>query len=127
VPLLPEPAQIINSETLGMMKDNAMLINTSRGVLINTANTIQALRNKKLGFPGMDVYEQEEGIFFHNLQEVFIDDDTPARLLSFPNLLVTAHQAFFTREALDEITTTTLQNIQDFSEGRTTQYRIQIS
>lgn len=124
VPLLPETAHIINRETLGMMKDNAMLINTSRGGLINTEDAIDALRSKKLGYLGIDVYEQEEGVFFNNLQELIIDDDTLALLLSFPNVLVTAHQAFFTREALDEITRTTLQNIRDFAEGRSTGNRV---
>ena len=96
-----------------------MLINTSRGGLINTDDAIHALRNKKLGYLGIDVYEQEEGLFFHNLQEEIIDDNTLAQLMSFPNVLITAHQAFFTREALDEITRTTLQNIKDFEEGKT--------
>jgi D-lactate dehydrogenase len=124
VPLLPETAHIINRETLNMMKDNAMLINTSRGGLINAEHAIQALRTKKLGYLGIDVYEQEEGVFFQNLQEQIIDDDTLGLLMSFPNVLVTAHQAFFTREALDEITRTTLQNIRDFAEGRSTGNRV---
>jgi D-lactate dehydrogenase len=118
VPLLPETSQIINSGTLKMMKDNAMLINTSRGGLINTEHAIEALRSKKLGYLGIDVYEQEEGVFFQNLQEQIIDDNTLALLMAFPNVLVTAHQAFFTREALDEITRTTVENIRDFAEGR---------
>lgn len=117
VPLIPETAHIINRETLALMKDNAMLINTSRGGLINTEHALEALRNKRLGYLGIDVYEQEEGLFFHNLQEEIIDDDTLALIMSFPNVLVTAHQAFFTREALDEITRTTLQNIKDFDAG----------
>ncbi|MBT8210122.1 MAG: 2-hydroxyacid dehydrogenase [Eudoraea sp.] len=117
LPLMPETAHIINRETLKLMKGNAMLINTSRGGLINTEDTIEALRSKKLGYLGIDVYEQEEGVFFHNLQETIIDDDTLALLTSFPNVLVTAHQAFFTKEALDEISRTTLQNIEDFSAG----------
>ena len=118
VPLTPETAHIINRETLKMMKDNAMLINTSRGGLINTEHAIEALRSKKLGYLGIDVYEQEEGVFFHNRQEEIIDDDTLGLLTSFPNVLITAHQAFFTKEALDEITKTTLQNIKDFEEGK---------
>ena len=124
VPLMPETAHIINRETLKMMKDNAMLINTSRGGLINTEHAIEALRSKKLGYLGIDVYEQEEGVFFHNRQEEIIDDDTLGLLTSFPNVLITAHQAFFTREALDEITKTTLQNIQDFAEGTPSDNRI---
>jgi D-lactate dehydrogenase len=117
VPLMPETADIINRNTLEMMKDNAMLINTSRGGLINTEHAIAALRSKKLGYLGIDVYEQEEGVFFQNLQEQIIDDETLAILMSFPNVLVTSHQAFFTKEALDEITRITLQNISDFSKG----------
>ena len=124
VPLLPETAQIINSGTLKMMKDNAMLINTSRGGLINTEHAIEALRSKKLGYLGIDVYEQEEGVFFQNLQEQIIDDNTLTLLMAFPNVLVTAHQAFFTREALDEITRTTLLNIEDFANGRDNENRI---
>ena len=126
VPLLPETTHIINRETLSMMKDNAMLINTSRGGLINTDHAIAALRNKKLGYLGIDVYEQEEGVFFQNLQEQIIDDDTLGLLMSFPNVLVTAHQAFFTREALDEITQTTIENIQDFSNGKTNDNQVRV-
>lgn len=118
VPLLPETAHIINRETLNMMKDHAMLINTSRGGLINTEHAIDALRNKKLGYLGIDVYEQEEGLFFHNLQEQIIDDETLAVLMSFPNVLVTSHQAFLTNEALAEITKVTLENIRDFRDDR---------
>ncbi len=117
LPLMPETAHIINRATLAMMKDNAMLINTSRGGLINTEHAIEALKKKKLGYLGIDVYEQEEGVFFHNRQEEIIDDETLAILMSFPNVLVTAHQAFLTREALDEITRITLKNIRDFARG----------
>lgn len=119
IPLMPETAHIINRETLHLMKDNAMLINTSRGGLINTEHAIDALKKKKLGSLGIDVYEQEEGVFFHNLQEQIIDDETLAILMSFPNVLITAHQAFLTREALDEITRITLKNISDFQRGLT--------
>ena len=94
-----------------------MLINTSRGGLINTEHAIEALRKKELGYLGIDVYEQEEGLFFHNLQEQIIDDNTLALLMSFPNVLVTAHQAFFTNEALEEITKVTLGNIRDFASN----------
>jgi len=117
LPLTPETAHIINRATLAMMKDNAMLINTSRGGLINTEHAIEALKKKKLGYLGIDVYEQEEGVFFHNLQEQIVDDETLAILMSFPNVLITAHQAFLTREALDEITRITLKNIRAFQQG----------
>lgn len=126
VPLMPETADIINRTTLNMMKDNAMLINTSRGGLINTEHAIDALRSKKLGYLGIDVYEQEEGVFFQNLQEQIIDDQTLAMLMSFPNVLVTSHQAFFTREALDEITRITLKNVKDFAEGKTNENIVQV-
>lgn len=118
VPLLPDTFHIINRETLNIMKDHAMLINTSRGGLINTEHAIEALRKKKLGYLGIDVYEQEEGLFFHNLQEQIIDDETLALLMSFPNVLVTSHQAYLTNEALAEITKVTLQNIRDFRDGK---------
>jgi D-lactate dehydrogenase len=114
IPLLPETHHIINLKNLALMKPGAMLINTSRGGLIDTQAAIEALRSKKLGYLGIDVYEQEEGVFFHNLQEQIIDDETLAILMSFPNVLITAHQAFLTREALDEITRVTLKNISDF-------------
>lgn len=117
IPLLPETHHIINRVTLALMKPNAMLINTSRGGLIDTEAAIEALRTKKLGYLGIDVYEQEEGVFFHNLQEQIIDDETLALLMSFPNVLITAHQAFLTREALDEITRVTLKNISDFQHN----------
>ncbi|PWJ39348.1 2-hydroxyacid dehydrogenase [Sediminitomix flava] len=117
-PLLPETAHMINKYTLNLMKDGAMLINTSRGGLIDTMDAIDALKSGKLGSLGIDVYEQEEGLFFHNLSEKVITDDKISRLLSFPNVLITSHQAFFTREALDEISKVTLQNILDFQKGK---------
>jgi D-lactate dehydrogenase len=100
-----------------MMKNGVMLINTSRGASIDTKAAINALREGKLGYLGIDVYEQEEKLFFHNLSEEVIQDDVIMRLMGFPNVLITSHQGFFTDEALTEIAQTTLQNIGDFEAG----------
>ena len=99
------------------MKTGAMLINTSRGALIDTQAVIDALKNKKLAYLGLDVYEQEENIFFNDLSEEILVDDTLARLTSFPNVLITSHQGFFTEEALTQIAKTTLHNITSFEQG----------
>ena len=99
------------------MKDGVMLINTSRGGLVNTKHAIKALKHHKLGYLGLDVYEQEEDLFFQDHSEAVIPDDLIARLLSFPNVLVTAHQGFFTREALTQIAEVTLANISAFAAG----------
>jgi D-lactate dehydrogenase len=100
------------------MKPGVMLINTSRGALIDTRDAIYALKSGHLGYLGIDVYEQEEKLFFHNLSEQIIEDDNIMRLMSFPNVLITSHQGFFTDEALTEIAKTTLQNVQDFETGK---------
>jgi D-lactate dehydrogenase len=94
-----------------------MLINTSRGALIKTADAIAALKNGQLGYLGIDVYEQEENLFFNDLSESMIQDDLIQRLLSFHNVLITPHQGFFTKEALDQIAITTMKNFADFEEG----------
>lgn len=117
-PLTPETAQIINRKTLQMMKKGSMLINTSRGKLINTQDVIESLANRHLGYLGIDVYAEEEKIFFRDLSERIIDDEMISRLLTFPNVLITAHQGFLTHEALEEIARTTLQNVSDYAEGR---------
>lgn len=117
-PLTEQTHHIINTDTLALMKQGVMLINTSRGALIDTAAAIQALKTGRLRYLGIDVYEQEEKLFFHNLSEEIIEDDTIMRLMSFPNVLITAHQGFFTDEALTQIARTTLQNISDFEDGR---------
>ena len=96
-----------------------MLINTSRGAVIDTADAIEALKKEQLGYFGLDVYEQEEKLFFKDLSEKIIADDMIARLTSFPNVLITSHQGFFTKEALEQIATVTLQNIKDFENGLT--------
>ena len=100
------------------MKDGAMLINTSRGALIKTEDVIEALKKEKIGYLGIDVYEQEEHLFFKDLSESIIQDDLIQRLISFPNVLITPHQGFFTEEALTQIAITTIKNISDFQEGK---------
>jgi len=116
-PLIPATKHIIKKQSLDQMKDGVMIINTSRGALINTADVIAALSIKKVGYLGIDVYEQEENLFFMDLSESIIQDDDILRLNSFPNVLITSHQAYFTREAMDEITITTLKNIEAFRSG----------
>lgn len=100
------------------MKNGAMLINTGRGALINTKDAIKALKDGKLGYLGIDVYEQETNIFFRDLSEEIMQDEVFARLMTFPNVLVTAHQAFFTSEALEQIAIITLNNLADFENGK---------
>lgn len=117
-PLTDQTKHIINANTLRLMKPGVMLINTSRGALIDTRDDIHALKTCHLGYLGIDVYEQEEKLFFHNLSEQIIEDDIIMRLMSFPNVLITSHQGFFTDEALTEIAKTTLQNVQDFEAGK---------
>ena len=102
-----------------MMKKGVMLINTSRGKLVNTADVIESLKERHLGYLGIDVYAEEEKIFFKDLSERIIDDEMITRLSTFPNVLITAHQGFLTHEALEGITHTTLQNISDFAAGKT--------
>lgn len=116
-PLTPENKHLINKDTLGKMKSGVMLINTSRGALVNSADAIVALKRGKLGYMGIDVYEQEEHLFFRDLSESLIPDDEILRLMSFPNVLITAHQAFLTMEALTEIADTTLKNLKDLEKG----------
>jgi len=107
-----------------MMKHGAMLINTSRGGLINTPDVIDSLKENHLGYLGIDVYEQEEKLFFKDLSETIIQDDVIARLASFHNVLITAHQAFFTNEALLEIGHTTFNNLITFEKGEKSENEI---
>jgi D-lactate dehydrogenase len=117
-PLNEHTKHIINKDSLSLMKKNIMLINTSRGALINTPDVIDALKASKIGYLGIDVYEQEEKLFFKDLSEDIIQDDDIQRLMSFPNVLVTAHQAFFTNEALTQIALTTFINVTDLLEDK---------
>ncbi|MDO8998062.1 2-hydroxyacid dehydrogenase [Sediminibacterium sp.] len=116
-PLNEQTKHLINKDTIALMKPGVVLINTSRGGLINTHDTIKALKSGQISALGIDVYEQEEKLFFRNLSEDIIQDDEIQRLMSFPNVLITAHQAFFTQEAMEQIATTTLNNIQLLSEN----------
>ncbi|REL29161.1 2-hydroxyacid dehydrogenase [Rhodohalobacter sp. SW132] len=117
-PLIPQTRHMINESSISKMKTGVMIINTSRGALIDTAAVINALKQKKIGFLGIDVYEQEENLFFEDLSEEVIQDDEITRLMAFPNALITGHQAFLTAEALREITKITLQNLTDYEEGK---------
>ena len=116
-PLNEQTRHIINSQTIDVMKEGVMLINTSRGGLIDTMAVIQALKTGQIGYLGLDVYEQEEKLFFNDLSENIIQDDVIMRLLSFPNVLITSHQGFFTEEALIQIAQTTLDNVDAFEKG----------
>jgi D-lactate dehydrogenase len=116
-PLTPETNQLINKDTLSLMKKGVMLINTSRGKLIDTDAAIEALKEGRLGYLGIDVYEQEEKFFYKDLSEIVILDDKISRLMTFPNVLITAHQAYFTDIALTQIAQTTIQNLSDFENG----------
>ncbi len=116
-PLLPETHHLINRDTLGRMKEGVMLINTSRGGLVNTADAIEALKTGRLGYLGIDVYEQEAGLFFHDRSETVLQDDTIARLMTFPNVLITGHQGFLTCEALNQIAVITLKNLDEAEQG----------
>jgi D-lactate dehydrogenase len=116
-PLTPETKHIINRKSISLMKKGAMLINTSRGGLIETNAVVASLKAHHLGYLGIDVYEQEENVFFSDLSETIIQDDVLMRLMSFPNVLITSHQGFFTEEALTQIAQTTLDNITAFEKG----------
>jgi D-lactate dehydrogenase len=117
-PLTPETRHIIRADTLALMKPGSLLINVSRGALVDTRALIAALKSGHLGGVALDVYEEEEGIFFEDLSGQVLHDDELARLLTFPNVLITAHQAFLTREALTEIARTTVANLTALAEGK---------
>jgi D-lactate dehydrogenase len=117
LPLTPESRHLINAQTLALMKPGAHLVNTSRGKLIDTAALIVALKTGRLGGVALDVYEEEEGIFFEDHSGGMLQDDVLGRLLTFPNVLITAHQAFLTREALGEIARVTVENLFALENG----------
>ena len=110
-PLTPETHHIIDDEAIAQMEQRPMVVNTSRGALIDTAAAIEGLKNGRLGALAIDVYEEEGDLFFEDLSDTVIQDDVFARLQTFPNVLVTGHQAFFTREAVDQIAATTIANL----------------
>ena len=109
---------MINKAAITRMKTGVMLINTSRGALLDTVAVIEALKSGKIGYLGLDVYEEEEEIFFEDRSGLILGDDVFARLLTFPNVIVTGHQAFFTREALENIAANTIENITRFERGQ---------
>ena len=113
-PLTDQTKYMIDKDSIDKMKEGVMIINTGRGLLINTNDLIEGLKEKKIAAAGLDVYEEEGEYFYEDKSDKIIDDDVLARLLSFNNVIVTSHQAFFTKEALHNIAETTLQNIEDF-------------
>jgi len=116
-PLTPKTYHLVNAETIAQMKDGVFLVNTSRGALLDTAAVIEGLKSGKIGYLAIDVYEVESDLFFRDLSNQVVQDDVFARLLTFPNVLVTGHQAFLTHRALASIAETTLQNFTDFAQS----------
>jgi D-lactate dehydrogenase len=116
-PLTEQTKYLLNARTIMLMKPQVMIINTSRGALINTRDVISALKSGKIGFLGIDVYEEEKGLFFEDHSEDILQDDVIARLMSFPNVLITSHQAFLTDTALLNIAETTMDNLSRMISG----------
>jgi len=123
-PLTPETHYLINKDTISQMKPGVMVINTGRGALIETQSVIEGVKSGQIGSLGLDVYEEESLLFFRNLSHEVIQDDVFARLLTFPNVLITSHQGFFTREALTVIAETTLKNFSQMEKGESCQNSI---
>lgn len=117
-PLTPKTNHLFDKKVFNKIKKNAMIINTSRGGIINTGDVIEALKSKKIGYLGIDVYEKENDLFFKDQSQSIIQDDVFERLLSFPNVLITPHQAFYTQEAVTEIAKITIKNFTDFQDNR---------
>ena len=117
-PLTKETKYMINRRSMLKMKDGVMIVNTGRGALIDSVDLVEALKDKKVGAAALDVYEEEEEYFFEDKSSQVIEDDILGRLLSFHNVLMTSHQAYFTKEAVEAITVTTLNNIEAFVEGK---------
>ncbi len=123
-PLNAETEYLINSKTIAMMQPGVMIINTGRGKLIDTQALIDGLKQGQIGAAGLDVYEEESEYFFEDLSNIVLTDDVLARLLTFPNVLITSHQGYFTAEAMANIAQTTFQNIDDFFKQETTQNEV---
>jgi D-lactate dehydrogenase len=117
-PLTPETRHLINGNRLAKMHHDAILINTSRGPLIDTAALIEALKRNALGGAALDVYERESGVFYSDFSEHGLTDDVLARLLTFPRVIVTSHMGYLTREALSEIAATTIASLVEFEQGK---------
>lgn len=118
LPLFPETHHLINQKSIAQMKRGVMLINTSRGGLVETVSLVESLKSGQIGYAGLDVYEEEAGIFFRDISDQVLNDDILARLMTFNNVVITSHQAFLTHEALDNIAETTLFNIEEFFAGK---------
>ncbi|MEU6855047.1 NAD(P)-dependent oxidoreductase, partial [Actinacidiphila alni] len=121
VPLMPSTHHLVGERRLGLMKDDAILINSSRGGLIDSAALVETLREGRLGGVGLDVYEEEAGVFFYDKSLEVMTDDTLARLLTFTHVLITSHQAYFTVDAIEEIVSATVRNVDDYVAGRITE------
>ncbi len=117
IPLMPKTKHIINKKNINLMKKGVMLINTSRGELINTIAVIEGIKSKKIGYFGMDVYENERGLFFEDHSKEILQDDVFARLMTFQNVLITGHQAFLTETSLKNIAETTINNLNCFENN----------
>ena len=117
-PLTPETRYLVNKSRIARMKKGVMLINTGRGALVNTRDVIEGLKSGQIGYLGLDVYEEEKNLFFEDHSEEILQDDVIARLMTFPNVLITSHQAFLTDTALSNIAGTTMFNLQCFEEGK---------
>jgi D-lactate dehydrogenase len=126
-PLTEKNHYLINRDSIAKMKDGVMIINTGRGLLINTKDLIDGLKSKKIYAAGLDVYEEESSYFYHDYSTSIINDDVLARLIFFPNVIVTSHQGFFTKEALENIANTTLQNISDYFQKKELKNEVKFS
>lgn len=124
-PLTAETKHLINDERIQAMKPGVMLVNTSRGAVIDTKAVIRGLKSQHIGYLGLDVYEEEENIFFQDLSEQTLQDDSLARLLTFPNVVITSHQGFFTKEAISNIAKTTFENMNLFFESEQNSFKLQ--
>ena len=125
-PLTPETHHLIDDAAIAQMKQGVMLVNTGRGRVVDTRAVIDGLKSGKIGRLGLDVYEEEENLFFQDLSQRVISDDQFMRLTTFPNVLITGHQAFFTAEALTNIAETTMANISAFEQGSGTLHRVTV-
>lgn len=123
-PLTPKTRHLFDNVTFSKIKKGTMIINTSRGAIINTKDAIKALKNAQIGYLGIDVYEGEENLFFKDLSDKIIKDDQIERLMSFNNVLITPHQSFFTKEALDEIAKVTISNFNSFEDKVNTENEV---
>tara|TARA_R110000823_G_scaffold51109_1_gene127595 strand:- start:3281 stop:4276 length:996 start_codon:yes stop_codon:yes gene_type:complete len=127
VPLVPSTKHLIDAKRISLMKPGVMLINTSRGGLVDTKAVIESLKTGKVGYFGMDVYEEEEGLFFEDHSDEILQDDVIARLMTFSNVLITSHQAFLTDTALTNIADTTIHNLDSFEKGTVSGNEVKIN